>query len=820
MRMLVQPIRAVDDATRDLRHAGRALRRSPGFAISIVATLALGIAAAASVLSVAYEVLLRPLPVRDQDRVVVMWADNTMHAPQHVPLSLHDLPSFAHDTRALESVASYEFNGALPQFVQFADTTVSVDNALVSGAFFDVLGVRPIAGRLLQPADDQPGAEPVIVIGETFWRRTLGANPNVVGSVARIVGKPARIVGVVPNGLSVPGGAQAWLPINAYATMSGAAPDIFAVDLVGRLRRNATAAQAAAELDAFLQRPDPAHMSLERRIVKFLRPSVTPLADTVVGSVRPTIIAVTAAALLLLIVTCVSAANLVMVRALGRERELVVRLALGAGRWRIGRQLLAESGLIAAASVIAGLSLSFILLRLFARFAPANLPRFDGGAIHLPVLLAIALCCAIVTIGVSLLPVITRVGRDVGDVLRGRATGERLASARGRRVLVISQVAVSVCALVGAGLFLRSFIALGQVNLGFQPAQVIFARVAPSPSNVKSLERLDATIDEVVRRVAELPGVLSATPVMSRPFTGTGGWDFPYSLPGEAVGSRPARPMLNVYLAGPGYFETLGTRLVAGRMFDARDDANAPPVVIVDEQIARTLWPGESAIGKRIGVGREANDLQTVVGVVENTRYRELLSAWPTAYMPFHQFTRFPPGYIAVRVRGDPTSVERSLRSIVGDVDPGVFLPLVTTLDRLAAAPLATPKLNSILLIAFAASIALLAAIGLYGLLAASVRTRRFELAVRLALGAEPRGIAELVLRQGLGVFVVGGAIGLAVAVIGGRFAGSIVYGARAGDPLTLAASVVLVAGIVLIASWIPARRAACVRPSEALRGE
>jgi putative ABC transport system permease protein len=317
----------------------------------------------------------------------------------------------------------------------------------------------------------------------------------------------------------LPGGAQAWLPINAYATMSAAAPDIFAIDFVGRLRANATATQAAAEFDAFLQRPDPAHMSLERRIVKFLRPSVTPLADVVIGSVRPTIIAVTAAALLLLIVTCVSAANLLMVRALSRERELAVRVTLGAGRWRIARQLVAESGLIAAASVIVGLSLAFTLLRLFARFAPENLPRFDGRTIHLPVLLAIALCCAIVTIGVSLAPVITRVGRDVGDALRGRATGERLASARSRRILVISQVAVSVCALVGAGLFLRSFIALGQVNLGFQPAHVIFARIAPSPSNVKSVERLDATIDEVVGRPAPRPRVVGATPGMYRPIT-------------------------------------------------------------------------------------------------------------------------------------------------------------------------------------------------------------------------------------------------------------------------------------------------------------
>ncbi len=358
------------------------------------------------------------------------------------------------------------------------------------------------------------------------------------------------------------------------------------------------------------------------------------------------------------------------------------------------------------------------------------------------------------------------------------------------------------------------------MRLGFNPEHVVFARVAPLPSAVKSVTQLNSAIDEIVRRAAQLPGVVSATPALSRPFARSGGWEFGYSLPGDTPPSRANRPLFNVFLAGPTYFETMGTHLIAGRAFSAQDDGNAPAVVIVEASVARALWPGESAIGKRIGVGRQGGDFQTVIGVVEDTRYRDLRTTRLTAYLPFKQFSRFPAGFIAVRVRGDATATERALRSVVNDVDAGVFLPSITTLDQLTAEPLATPKLNAVLLIAFAVSIAALAAIGLYALLAAGVRTRRFELAVRLALGADPRGLASLVLNQGVRVLIVGGAIGLVVAFVAAHLISSAIYGVSASDPLTFATAIGIVAAIVGLASWLPARRAAGVNPSDALRGE
>jgi putative ABC transport system permease protein len=808
---------------RDIRYAWRTLRRAPGFSLSIVATLALGIAAATSVLSVAYAILLRPLPVHDQDRVLVLWADNPTHSPAHLPLAQRDRVAFARDSKTLESVAAYEFNGAWPQFIQIGDTSATVDNALVTGNYFDVLGVRPILGRLLHESDDVPGAPPVIVLGETFWRNTLGGDSSIVGRRVRIVGNVATVAGVAPRGFNLPGEAQSWIPLSAYAAMTHADSGGFAMDLVGRMRAGVSIEQVSSEFREFLHRPYPSHGGLILSLGARLRPAVARLANVIIGDVRPVLLVVTAAGLLLLLVTCVSAANLLIVRSLAREREIAVRVTLGAGRWRVARQLLAESAIVTAASVAVGVALAFVALKIFAVYAPANLPRSDEFAIDARVLLAIATACGAVMIGVSLVPLLGRSGgsRDnISDLLRGRSGGERRASALARRVLVTTQVAVSVCALVCAGLFVRSFIALGQQQLGFNPENVVFARVAPAPSGVETAAQIETAIDEIVRRVSQLPGVVSATPTLSRPFARAGGWEFPYALPGDSPStSRANRPMFNVFLAGPTYFETMGTRLIAGRTFSAQDDEHAPGAVIIEASVARALWPGESAIGKRIGVGRQ-RDLQTVIGVVEDTRYRDLRTARLTAYLPLKQFTLFAPGFIAVRVRGDLAPIERALRGVVADVDRGIFLPSITTLEQLTAEPLATPKLNAVLLIAFAISIASLAAIGLYALLSAGVRARRFELAVRLALGAEPRAVATLVLNQGVRVLIIGGAIGLVAAFIGAQLISSVTYGVSASDPLTFAAAITVVTTIVALASWLPARRAARVNPSDALRGE
>ncbi|HEY4218001.1 MAG TPA: ABC transporter permease, partial [Gemmatimonadaceae bacterium] len=713
----------------DLRYAWRTLRRAPGFSLSLVATLALGIAVATSVLSVAYAILLRPLPIRDQSRVVALWGDNPAKSPAHLPLSQRDRTVFAHESNTLESVAAYEFNGAWPQLIQIGDTSATVANALVTGNYFDVLGVRPVIGRLLHESDDVPGAPPVIVLGETFWRRELGADPTIVGKRVRIVGTIATVAGVVPLGFNLPGGSQTWLPLSAYQTMTETDSGAFAMDLVGRMRPGATLGQVGAEFREFLHRPEPTHGGLILSMGPRLRAAVTPIADAVVGDVRPVLLVVTSAALLLLLVTCVSAANLLIVRSLGREREIAVRMTLGAGRWRVARQLLAESAIVTVASVAAGFALAFAALQLFAAYAPAGLPRLDEVGVDTRLLLAIAVCCGAVTIGISLLPVLRRASsgtNDIGELLRGRSGGGRRATAIARRALVTTQVAVTVCALVCAGSFVRSFIALGAVPLGFNPDHVVFARVAPSPDAVMSVAQFNGAIDEIVRRASQLPSAMSATPVLSRPFAAFGGWEFPYALPGDTPASRAGRPLFNVFLGGPTYFETMGTHLIAGRGFTAQDDERAPGVVIVEASVARALWPGESAIGKRIGIGRQV-DLQTVIGVAEDTRYRDLRTPRLTAYLPFKQFSQFPAGFIAVRVRGDPAPIERALRSLVREVNPGVFLPSITTLHDIANEPLATPKLNAVLLIAFAISIAMLAAIGLYALLAATVRARRFE---------------------------------------------------------------------------------------------
>jgi predicted permease len=807
-----------EELARDSRTARESLRRAPGFTVGVVMTLALGIATAAAALSVADRVLRKPLPVHDEHQVLVMWGDNRNKSPAHLPLWGSEYQAFARSTRVFSSVAGVDYNGAWPRALWIGDTTNSAVSVMVTGNFFETLGIDPVAGRLLRVDDDLPGSGGVVVISEGYWRRQFGGDPAAIGKRIRIDAFDATIVGVVPAAFRFPSNTEVWLPIGQFSRAYGT-PDADSlrayVDMVGRLRPNASEGAARAELGAFFKF-DGARTAALKEFALTLDPAVTPLRRLIVGDVDGPLVVVSIAAVLLLIVTFVSAAGLLLVRALMRARELAIRAALGAGRGRLARQVLVEAMLLGAAAVVIGLSLARAAIRLFVSIAPVDIPLVDVISLDPTIGAIVAGASLFALAGFALLPLMRRDAN--ASLLRERSsTGDRRASLL-RESLVALQIAVAVCGLMTAGIALTSFRNLLHLDLGFRADNVAFFQLSARPGVKLDFNTALSSVERIAAAARATPGVVAASPVLVKPFAGPGGWDFSYRLPDDGPGDAANRQMLNVVPAGPEYFQTVGTRVIAGRSFTDDDRAGADPVVIVDASLAKQLWPGKDPLGQRIAVTAGSGVMQRVVGVAEDTRYREFLSPRPTVYAPFRQLSKFPPTYVAVRTRTNPSDLLRTLQGVIASTDPVWSVMSATTFDREVAAPLATPRLNSFLLATFALSIVILATVGVYGLVAAYVRTRRLDIAIRLALGAGTVTVHRLVLRRAAVMSAIGGVSGGLMVLLGAGLLRRVVFGVSPTDPLTLAGAITLPVAVSLIACVIPARRAAATNPVEALR--
>lgn len=814
----------MDRFRQDVRIAVRSLRRAPAFVVAAVLTLALGIGAATSVFSVAYGILLSPLPMRDAARVVVLWAHNPTLQPEHFPISGEEYKALRREFRSFSRTAIYEYHGAVERPLQLGDSAVTVPTAFVSGAFFDVLGVRPRVGRLLRQDDDVFGAQPVAVVSEALWRRAFGADPTAVGRTVTLFARTFTIVGVVPGGFDVPRGAQLWTSTQApYRVSTGDTLQGF-YDVVGRLEPGANAQQAQSELGAFLQRASEPHSGARQMLGNTLRPVVRPIAEVIVGDVRPAIRIVVGSVALLLLVTCINIANLQLVRAVGRRREFAVRAALGASRGQIAQQVLIESALIALGGAALGIAFARVAIALFLAWAPAGLPRIDQVGANGPVLVA-ALTLAIgVAIVVGLLPALMSGRLSLAHNLRERQGGDGSSSThRTRSALVAAQVAVAVAVLVAAGVVGRSFQQLMHLNLGFVPERLLVARMSGSTivQPVDTVGSADARFqrsldlyDNILTRVRALPGVSSATLLVAAPFQ-SAGLDVGLSLPGEAIQAAAGRAMVDGLGADAEYFRTLGIPIREGRAFTDADRENAARVAVVDESLARSVWPGQDPIGKQIGIGGK---FHTVVGVVGETRYRDLLQPRQSVYIPYRQSWRWGPSFIALRTTGDRSSIGSTLRAAVRETNARLIISQITTLNERVNATTAQPKLNALLLGGFAVSILLLTALGLYSIAATYVRHREFEIAVRVALGASPVEVVRLVLGQGVAVVLAGTAVGAAAAFAGAGVLGSIVYGVRERDPVMFVVALIGIAAVALLAFYLPARRASRASPAQVLR--
>jgi putative ABC transport system permease protein len=814
----------LEDGWQDVRFAARSLLRTPGFTLVAVLVLGVGIGAGVAMYSVLNGVLLQPLPVQRQDEVVVAWTQAPARGSDRLPFMYADLVAFGEATRTFDDIAGVAYQGTVEQVLVDAGRATPFGATWVTGNFFTLLGVAPVHGRLLLPEDDEPGAAPVMVISYGFWQRYFGGEPTAVGQTVQWNGGPVTVVGVLPRGFEYPPGAEAWTPVlpafPATREAGASASEIMVFDLVGRLAPGATGQQARAELAAFLEAGDAARPAALRGMT----PVLTPLPTLITGNVRATLWTAAAAVTLLLLIACVNVANLLLIRGSARAQELAVRSALGAGRRRLVRQLLTESGVLALLGGVLGVALAYAAVRLLVPLAPPDLPRAELVALDARALgFTLGITMVVVLLSGLLPAVLAATGRSSAGLRGGaRTAGPDRGTTALRHALVVGQISLSILVVVSAGLLARSLAALHGADMGFNADRLLVVQTMLQPGALPERGMQVALQDEAIARILALPDVVAAASLPARPYSGQGGWTAMYTGEAQTAEEQATNPWVNFEVVGAGYFETLQVPLLRGRGFAAADREDAPRVAVVSEAVARHTWPGADPIGQRIKLGGRdgPGEWHTVIGVAGETRYRELTSAQPTLYLPARQFGGPVPMSLAVRTRTDPTPLLPRIRSALQQAHPDLLLVSGASMRQHLAAPLARPRFGTFVLGALAAVTLLLAAVGIYGALAATVRQRTRELGVRLALGARGSEVRGLVLRQGALLALAGCAIGIVAAYLATGALRSMLYGISPTDPLTYAAVTALILGAALLACYLPARRASRVDPVITLRSE
>ncbi len=805
----------------DVRFALRTFRARAGFAATAVLTLALGMGATTAVFSVVDGVLLKPLPVQDQAQLLVVWTSLPQRGFAHMPFTYEAYAALRGRLRTVSDLAAHPYNGTNRTALQLGDRAVPLAVTPVTGDWFGVLGVRAASGRMLTAGDDRVGASPVIVLADAAARRLFGREA-VTGRTLRIDDVTYTVAGIASPGFEYPGGAQAWVAAVPFylSRLTGAHSlrdaDQVDWDIVARVAPGFTVAQARAELAAATQQVD---TGLEtQQLVR-----AVPFADVVVGDVRPGLLVLAAAVLLVLLVAGVNVANLLLVRGLTRARELAVRSAMGASRGRLLRQLATEATVLVVAASIAGLCLAYATLHVLLAFAPPELPRLsqialDGRALGFTA--AIALAGAVLF---GMLPAVRTARAAQGEALRVRGAGHASDGRGGllRHTLVAGQIAVTTIILSIAGLLLRSLDRMLHLDAGFDAQSVALVDIAMPPGLHTEAPQFQRAMVRLAEHIAAVPGISSASAVATQPFAVNGGVDAVWYAEGQTRAAA-SNPYANYEAVDAAYFRTLGLPIVRGRAIRENDRAGSAPVVWVNEAFARLYWPGADAIGRRIklGMAESTDPWRTVVGVTADARYRDLTEVRPSVYVPYEQGIPVFPGYVALRTAGDPAAFAATLRRTVAQEEPGAALLGITPLPRLLAAPLARPRFQSALSAAFALLGLLLSVVGTYAVLAFSVRQRTREIGIRMALGAQAASVRALVLRQGLAIGGSGVLAGIAGATLLGRLVQPLLYSVTATDPLVLSLTATTLLGASLLATASPARLAMRTDPLRVMRNE
>ncbi len=807
----------IEQCLNDLRLALRGLSRARGFSIAAVVTLAVGVAGTTAMFALVHGVLLRPLPIREQDRVVVAWNEVPSGGPAHWPFFASDIEEIARATRTLEHVAGVGYNGARPVLAVENGAATYISAVSVTGRFFNVLGVTPMLGRALTAADDVAGANQVLVISHALWQRRYGGARDVLGRRVILTHRPFTVVGVMPPDVEYPRGVEAWMTVAALtSTLTNPAFRVD-VDLIGRLRSGVTINQARGELQSLvpqLEARAPANAPRGRV------PVVRSYEDVLVGDVRLAMLVLFGAVGLVLLIASANVANLLLLRGEARRPEMAVRAALGATRGRLARQVLAESLVLALAAGAIGLAVTGWIVQGIVALVPGGLPRLESVRVDSVVVL-FTIAAAFVTATVAgLLPALSSAREELIAHLRGGGRGVTVSAVRhGRRALVVAQVALAITVVGAAGLLVRSLLRLQAVDMGLATDRLVFVQLAlPQPKYTERARHLQF-LDEVVAALQAVPAIAAATPVNAAPFSGTGGWDALVTGDGQTAEEAAANPLLNLEAIHPNYFDTFGISLVRGRPFTQADREGAPDVAIVSEDVAASTWPGQDPLGKRLKLGQlsSRDRWRTVVGVARRTRYRELAEPRPTLYLPAQQFI-VSAHMLVLRSTAPLALIAAAARERVRGVDANVQVMRVAPFAEMLAAPLARPRFNAFLIGLFGATAVLLAAIGLYAVMAAYVRQRDAEMGVRVALGATSADLSGMVLGEGLRLAGLGAIIGVAAAAVVGRVLRGLLFDVQPLDLVSLVTAASLLVGVSALACYLPARRAARTDPIAALR--
>ncbi len=803
----------------DLRYGARMLLKKPGFTLIAVLTLALGVGANTAIFSVINSLMLRPLPFREPDKLFQVWESNVKLGYNETDASYPNFADWRDQNQVFEQIAIY--SGGTYNLAGAAEPE-RIEGAIVAPAFFPLLGVKPTLGRVLAPEEDHPNKVFSVVMSERLWRRRFNSDSQIIGRTISLDTESFTVVGVVPNITDLaglPNDTDLWIPISQGFGFDNRRGHGYQV--IARLKQGVTREQAQADMDRIagslaIRHPD-SNTGQGVRLV--------PLQEQIVGDFKLALLALLGAVLFVLLIASANIANMLLARAAGRQKEISIRAALGAGRLRLIRQLLAESLLLAGLGGAAGLLLAVWGVYLLLAFGPAELPRAGEVAVDMRALgftFAVSLLTGIIF---GLAPALQASRPDLNETLKEGVRGATGSAGhrRMRSLLVVSEIALSLVLLVGAGLLMRSFLKLQAVAPGFNPNNMLTMRVSLEGPNYEKAESRIAFYDQLLDKIKALPGVQSVGARYHIPLVPADNYaNLAFAIEGRL--SDPAnRPTAYYNTVSPDLFRTMEIPVSKGRPFNEHDDQKAQRVIIINETLARRYFPGEDPIGKRMTLEDEnpkEEDWATIVGVVKDTKPLALDGKpSPEMYMPFAQR---PARSMALMIRttSKPESVAAAVRRNVQALDRNQLAYGLRTFEGVMSEAVAAPRFRASLLGVFAAVALILAMVGVYGVMSYAVTQRTREIGIRMALGAEPRDALKMVMRQGAKLAAAGVAIGSGAAAALTWLIEGLLFDLRAADPATFVAAPLLLAGAALLACYLPARRATKVDPSVALRCE
>ncbi len=812
----------------DLRYGVRMLWKSPGFTMAVIVALALGIGANTAIFSVVNAVLLRALPYENAGRLLVIYSGGAQDTEVDAPLSYPDFVDYKNEAQTLEHVAAYSKSGT---FISAGgDEPERVWGAEVSAELFPLLGVRPALGRFFTAEEDQPGKPSVVVLSHGLWQRRFGSDPRIIGREIKmgLTGRSYTVVGVTPPGFEFPisaEGADYYRPFTVITARND--PSVLSnrgtrfMPVVASLKPDVALEQAAAELDTITNRLAAQYPEVNAG----RRTRLVSMHEDLVGDIRPALLVLLGAVGFVLLIACANVANLSLVRASARSKEIAVRTALGASRWRVVRQLLAESLLLSLVSGALGLLLAMWGVDVLKALAPGDIPRLSEVGLDERVLLFTLAVSALTGVVFGLAPAWQASHFDLSVSLKegGRGSTEGARRNRTRSLLVVSEVALSLLLLVGAGLLLKSFVRLLNADPGYTAARVLTMLIPLPNTNYASPEQQHAFFREAIERTRALPGVEAAAAVNVLPL-GNRETRTTFNIGGRP----PAAPETQVAARNPiitsDYFRVMNISLRRGRAFTDRDAADAPPVAVINEAFARRYFPNEEPLGQRLILEDENNNPlppREIVGVVGNVRLGGLdEEEIPEFYVPFFQSSDGQMNLVVRSSTSDPAVLASAVRGVIKGIDKGLAVWETRTMDERVALWIAPRRFNALLLGCFAFVALILAAVGIYGVMAYSVTQRTHEIGLRMALGAQARDVLRLVVGQGMLLTSIGIVVGMAAAFLLTRVMSSLLFGVSATDPLVFVLIPLLLFAVSLVANLIPARRATKVDPMVALRYE